>query len=226
MSSRFHLARIGAAILGASAILLATGLPASAETHAHVDQGAATNGMEVNVVQKSDHRSHPVPTTLIGLRVDGTDKSIQTYCVELKVNTKDGADMVEVPWENYPDKNSPFSANADKVNWILQNSFPTVQPADLAKKVAVLDGKTVTKEEAIAATQAAIWHYSDDADLDENKPVSDRAPAEAAGVVKALYTYLTGPANVGIKNEPRPSLQLSPSELTGKAGDKIGPFTL
>ncbi|GDY33423.1 thioester domain-containing protein [Gandjariella thermophila] len=223
MASRFQL-RIGAAILGASAALLATALPASAETHAHVDERGDVRGLMVNVV-RADHRSETVPTTLIGLQVDGGDKTIQTYCVELSVSTKNGADMAEVPWNKYPDEHSPFFTNASKVNWILQNSYPAVQPTDLAGKVAALNGKNVTKEEAIAATQAAIWHYSDGADLDADKPV-DRAPADVQGVVKALYTYLTGPANTGIKDEAKPSLDVSPKELSGKTGDKIGPFTI
>jgi TQXA domain-containing protein/LPXTG-motif cell wall-anchored protein len=224
MASRFQM-RIGAAILGASAALLVTALPASAETHARVDGSADVRGLTVNVV-RADHRTETVPTTLIGLRVDGGGKAIETYCVELSVSTKNGADMAEVPWNKYPDQHSPFFANADKVNWVLQNSFPTVQPADLAKKVEVLNGKDVTDEEAIAATQSAIWHYSDGADLDANNPVVGHAPGDAAAVVKALYNYLTGPANVGAQNEATPSLDIAPHQLSGKTGDKIGPFAL
>jgi TQXA domain-containing protein/LPXTG-motif cell wall-anchored protein len=221
MASRFHL-RVGAAILGAGAALLATALPASAETRAHVD-GPDVPGLSVHL-ERSDHA---VPTSLIGLRLDGGNQPVDTYCVELTVNTKNGADMAEVPWNRYPDEHSPFFANADKVNWILQNSYPAVpQPSELANKVGELNGKTVTKEEAIAATQAAIWHFSDGADLNAGNPVAGNAPADAATVVKALYNYLTGPANTGIKDEAKPTLDVSPSALSGKAGDKIGPFTL
>ena len=58
------------------------------------------------------------------------------------------------------------------------------------------------------------------------KPLPDRGDEAAAKDVVALYDYLTGDANIGIGDQPTPALEVSPTELSGKAGERIGPFTV
>lgn len=225
MASRLKLARAGAAVAGASvALLMATALPAAAEAaKGKVDPDRSVGGYNVNVGEK--HKN--IKTNLIGFELtDGTE--LQMYCVEINTAIDREHGMVEQPWNKYPNESSPFNENRDKINWVLHNGYPVVGGEALAKLLTE-QGTTLTDgidaKEAIAATQAAVWHYSDGTALNEEDPLpsgSDEADAD----VLALYKYLTGAANVGIGDQPDPALAVAPAEKSGKAGEKIGPFTV
>ncbi len=70
-----------------------------------------------------------------------------------------------------------------EVDWILRNSFPTRSIAELSRRVRAaghpLGAANLSEHEAIAATQAAIWHFTNGLALDtrpRNVPVAvDRA---------------------------------------------------
>ncbi|MGH3648203.1 MAG: thioester domain-containing protein, partial [Micromonosporaceae bacterium] len=102
---------------------------------------------------------------------------------------------------------------AKYVNWILHHSVPFLSAEELAEE-AGLDAPPSTPD-AVAGTQAAIWHYSDGYDLrlGENKPA-----------VEKIYTYLTGEANTGTENEPAPTLSLTPKSVSGEPGKLLGPI--
>src|SRR5699024_11380937 len=74
----------------------------------------------------------------------------------------------------------------------------------------------LSKRAAITATQAAIWFYSDDVDLDPDASRHD---------VMATYNYLTGDANQGTA-QPEASLDIHTDEVTGHAGELVGPVTI
>ncbi|KAA2262183.1 TQXA domain-containing protein [Solihabitans fulvus] len=217
MASRFTPARVGAAILGASVALLAAALPAAADgTHAKLDGNYDESGYQVQLLKAGSEKN---PTaSLIGIKIDGTDKGTQTYCVELPQSTQLGYGMDEVPWEKYPSDDSGFKKNSGKINWILHNSYPSVKPDALGKTVGV----DLSAKEAITATQAAIWHFSDNVDLDTANPLVGNEDS-AKDVVK-LYDFLVSKA-VDL-DQPTPSLAVDPKEKAGKAGDLIGPFTV
>jgi TQXA domain-containing protein len=70
-------------------------------------------------------------------------------------------------------------AHEAEVDWILRNSFPTVGTAELSRRLRAaghpLKWANVAEHEAIAATQAAIWFFTNDLQLDDrsrNEPVS------------------------------------------------------
>jgi TQXA domain-containing protein len=70
-------------------------------------------------------------------------------------------------------------AHEAEVDWILRNSFPTVGTAELSRRLRAagypLKSANVAEHEAIAATQAAIWFFTNDLQLDDrarNEPVS------------------------------------------------------
>jgi TQXA domain-containing protein/LPXTG-motif cell wall-anchored protein len=214
MASRFTPARIGAAVLGASVALMATALPAAAEVHARPDSHGDVDAYYVSV------NGHKEPTGLIGLKIDDTDALVKTYCVELPTPVAGDAEMAEVPWDHYPNPDAPFNKNSGKINWILANSYPSVALDALSAKIS---GHKLDEKEAISATQAAIWHFSDGVNLDEDKSVPD-ADGTTQGDVTALYKYLTSSATD--LNQPAPSLDLAPAEKAGQAGDLIGPFTV
>lgn len=134
--------------------------------------------------------------------------SIQTYCIDLYTGAKTGEEYKEVGWDQ---SSLHDNKDAGKIRWILQNSYPQVNDLDaLAKKVGAA---SLTEKTAAAATQAAIWHFSDDV---EAMPVDADA--------KKLTKYLEKKA----KNleEPKASLSLSPSSVAGKAGERLGPITV
>ncbi|MFE6746356.1 TQXA domain-containing protein [Kitasatospora purpeofusca] len=99
------------------------------------------------------------------------------------------------------------NADAGKVNWILRHGFPTVGVDDLGKLV---QGR-LTKAQAAAATQAAVWRLTNHVKGVLNSPVPDR-----------LVDYLVSHA-VDVEEPPAP-LSLSPASVTGSAGSVLGPI--
>ncbi|MFJ6851638.1 Cys-Gln thioester bond-forming surface protein [Streptomyces sp. NPDC091271] len=148
-----------------------------------------------------------LPAGLFEMKVDGGG-TIQTYCIDFHTPTKDGAKYLETPWDQ-----SSLGANAEagKVRWILQHSYPQVNDfAALAEKAGTgpLDEKT-----AAAGTQVAIWRFSDKADV----------TAEDANAEKLADWLEANAENVA---EPKASVGLSPAAVSGKAGETLGPITV
>jgi TQXA domain-containing protein len=219
------LARAGAAVVGASVVLMmSAAIPAGAEpATGKVDGNAYVHGHHVNV--GPDHSD--LNASLIGFELtDGT--KLQMYCVEINTNIDKKHQMVEKSWDSYPNAESPFHENRAKINWVLHNGYPVVS-TDALTALLTSQGMTlmngIDKKEAISATQAAVWHFSDGTNLDEANPLP-KGPQDAKADVVALYKYLTGEANVGIGDQPTAALAVSPDELTGEAGKRIGPFTV
>jgi TQXA domain-containing protein len=225
MAGRLKLARAGAAVVGASVtLMMAAAIPAGAEpATGKVDGNAYTHGYHVNVGPDHDDMN----ASLIGFELsDGT--KLQMYCVEINTNIDKKHQMAEKPWDSYPNAESPFNANRAKINWVLHNGYPVIA-ADALATLLTSQGVSLTngidEKEAISATQAAVWHFSDGMNLDQANPLP-KGPQDAKADVLALYNYLTGDANVGIGDQPTPALAVAPDELTGEAGKRIGPFTV
>ncbi|MGY0459373.1 Cys-Gln thioester bond-forming surface protein [Kitasatospora sp. cg17-2] len=99
------------------------------------------------------------------------------------------------------------NADAGKVNWILRHGFPTVTVEELG---AIVQGK-LTRAQAAAATQAAVWRLTNHVKGVLNSPVPDR-----------LVDYLVSHA-VDVE-EPAAPLSLAPATVTGSAGSVLGPI--
>lgn len=205
--------RLAAALLGATVALTLTALPASAAgVEGTIDRSLDEHGLEVNLGDAGKFG-----TNLIGLRLPGNAKLL-TYCIEIdtRIPRDNPPKMVEAPWDAYPHATSPFRKHNAKVNWILHNSYPVMKIEALRKALADAGVKTdgeLSVKEAIAGTQAAIWHFSDNKNLAENN----------AKNVLALYGFLTGAKNTGLA-QPAPSLDVTPKKLAGEIGKKVGPF--
>ncbi|MFD4673013.1 thioester domain-containing protein [Lentzea sp. NPDC058450] len=218
MASRF---RIGTALLGATAALAFSALPANAEVVIIPDRGDQPKGEHValkrGVGNLPDHGENYLDTSVIKLRIKDQDETkVYAYCVELPTPLKDGDHLREATWGTHPNKDSKFPQNAGKVLWILTNSFPALSMDDVKKKW----GSQFSKEETIAATQTAIWHFTDGAELDTNDGRNKQD-------VKDLYAKLVEQAEKNeIKDQPKPTLEIEPVSQTGKTGEKIGPFTV
>ncbi|GAA1958271.1 thioester domain-containing protein [Kitasatospora viridis] len=153
----------------------------------------------------TDHS--PEPGGLMLLK--GPGGMVETYCIDLNDPTEGGVKYQEAGWGA---TSLAINKDADKINWILQNSYPHVTDLGQLAKEAGVD--KLSALQAGIATQAAIWHFSDGVDA---------APDDS--VAAALTKYLEGSANTGLK-EPSPTLQLTPEKISGKSGGVLGPITV
>ncbi|CAM5252703.1 TQXA domain-containing protein OS=Streptomyces alboniger OX=132473 GN=CP975_12200 PE=4 SV=1 [Streptomyces alboniger] len=149
-----------------------------------------------------------VSAGLFEMSVDGGG-TLQTYCTDLHNPTQREAKYHETPWSG---TSLGTNKDAGKIRWILQNSYPQVNDlAALAKAAGV--GSGLTEQDAAAATQVAIWRYSDGADVDAIDPQAEK-----------LADYLQKSArNVA---EPAASLTLDPPAVSGRPGALLGPVTV
>ncbi|MGP4111615.1 Cys-Gln thioester bond-forming surface protein [Streptomyces sp. 4N509B] len=198
-----------AGLLTAGAI--ATAGPAAAQTVNPRDGGvtASLDGLTVfdriDVVIDGETRTYG--GGLFNLTADDGG-TLQTYCIDFNTGAQTGAQYKETPWESSSLQGNP---DAGRINWILQNSYPSVD--DLAALASQAGVDALTAEQAAAGTQAAIWHLSDGV---EATPQNENAAA--------LTDWLL--ANAEEVAEPGASLQLSPPQVAGKPGEIIGPITV
>lgn len=214
--------RLGAGALAAGLLVLgpATAFAEDVAVVPRAELNPANDVDGLDVMLERDVPPSGTETRLIGLEDEGV--ALWAYCVQFfEPLNYDEPEMVEVPWDEYPDPESPFHENRDNIHWILQNSYPVLDldAVETATGLEFSDG--LSTEEAIAGTQTAIWLYSDELPLDV---AYMSAGSDSEQDVAALYTYLTGDANVGIGDQPEPELSLTPASLSGEAGTVIGPF--
>jgi TQXA domain-containing protein/LPXTG-motif cell wall-anchored protein len=212
MASRF---RIGAALLGAVTALTFSALPAHAEVKIKRITDESEPGHAVFLKPAKDG-DKPVrqDTSVMTLQIDddknGTTK-VNVYCVELPTPLRKGDVLKEVPWDKHPNPNTKFKENSGKVLWILKHSYPSLS-VDKVKDAFKI--KNLDKQDIVGATQAAIWHFSDGAQLADTK--------ENDGEMVELYKRFLAEAQP--EAEPKPTLVIEPESQSGKSGDKIGPF--
>jgi TQXA domain-containing protein/LPXTG-motif cell wall-anchored protein len=225
MHGRSVLVRGGIAV-AAAAVAVTMAAPAAiaddGAARGRVVESAGTTGFSVNF----EGGQHYV-TKLFGLKLSDGSK-LKMYCVQVEVGMRTDQDMIERPWNKYPDAASPFNKNNEKINWVLHHGYPAAAVKAIEgvlgkKDVKLTDGLSV--EEAVTATQAAVWHYSDGKNLDRKKPLPYESAEESADVL-ALYDYLTGKDNAGIGQQPKPTLDIGPAKAEGKPGTRIGPFSV
>ncbi|WP_414636284.1 thioester domain-containing protein [Actinophytocola sp.] len=223
MATRF---RMGAAVAGISiAAMTLAAAPAGADDVTASVLVPSTWGYRANV---NGVEGDP-QTKLFDLKLSN-GAVLKVYCVQIWENLNhDENAMVEVPWGDYPNPSSPFVANSAKINWLLHHGYPARSLTDLAATLTaggatLYDG--LSEQEAITATQAAAWHFSDDTQLNRDNTLLDSDDEGTESDVLAFYDYLTGPANTGQAQGIAPTLELTPGEKTGASGDRIGPFTV
>ncbi|WP_436773360.1 Cys-Gln thioester bond-forming surface protein [Yinghuangia sp. YIM S09857] len=159
---------------------------------------------------------HPV-TNLKKLKADGG--LIKVYCIDLATSIKASSEYREGSWS---DSWLNDSEKTRKINWVLNNSYPKIDNLNALATTAGIDAGKLDIPEAVAATQAAIWHFSNGAQLPGQDKQGDKQVAE---IVK-LYKFLTGSKNTGVQ-EPKPALTLDPDSAQGVPGDTpIGPLKI
>ncbi|MFB6622098.1 Cys-Gln thioester bond-forming surface protein [Streptomyces sp. NPDC056374] len=206
-------ARLAAAALVSGLVMagaIATAGPALADDGAPgtggvtAKLGGMTDRDAVEIVEKNGSK-WGVQGGLFKMQVEGGG-TLQTYCIDLRTPAKHDFDYKEVGWDESSLHNND---NAGKILWILENGYPKHSAEELGKKLDV----DLSKDEAAAATQAAIWTLSDDV----------TATPKSADARKLTEQLLKDAVKL---EEPKASLSLSPSSVAGKAGERLGPITV
>ncbi|MGW5050694.1 thioester domain-containing protein [Actinokineospora sp. NPDC004072] len=212
------LGRVGAAIAAAALLLGTAALPAAAEAASgRLDRDKNIEGEALNIEGRKD----TYQASLLHLDLNGGGH-LKVYCVEINVGATEQRDMVEQPWDSYPNPNSPFHANRGKINWVLHNGFPFKSLDELNTLDLDFAADGLETNEAVSATQAAIWHFSDGVNLKQSAPSTRQ---DANQDIWALYKYLIDNAQ-DLAEQPTPVLQINPETATGEAGGLVGPFTV
>lgn len=228
MQVRSTLVRGGiAALAAAAAVMISSPAALAADDGAargRVDAHGGTVGYRLNLGRGGDYIAE-----LFDMKLSN-GSTLKLYCVQITVGLRTDVDMVERPWSKYPTKpKTSFNDNSDKINWVLHNGYPGTGLDALGKalkKAGVEAHGGISEREAIAATQAAVWHFSDGVNLDATKPLAEEDDAGANADVAALYAYFTGDQNKGIGEQPKPTLNIAADKTEGAAGGKIGPFSV
>ncbi|MHA6765542.1 Cys-Gln thioester bond-forming surface protein [Streptacidiphilus sp. PAMC 29251] len=197
--------RLGAALLAtgafaAGALTTATAASADQNGSAVATLGDILHGQSVQIPHEGQGSAGTV-----ALKEDG--QSLEVYCIDLYHGTHSGVKYGETGWDQ-----SVLSDNPDrgKIQWILEHSYPVLSASQLAQEAGV---GSLTQDEAAAATQIAIWHFSDKTDAISK----DKTTTAVAGWLEQNATNVS---------EPAPSLALSPASVAGQSGDKLGPITV
>ena len=234
-SSRARARKLLASVAAALAATLTLGTPtAQAEDHSnsypegYPKVGASSESMAgfwLNVKKQDGTSGHVMPNLFTVHTSASKEGAIKAYCIELDVNIKYESDLRVGDWKDFPGTNK-FKDNADvqsKVAWIAQRSYPQT---DLAQLIQTTSIAGLTEQEAITATQAAIWHFTNDYQWSGLKDADQAATAR----VQQLYTYLTGQNNTGLKETPQPTVEAQGSSSisftrseNGSEG-KVGPI--
>ncbi|GLZ76515.1 hypothetical protein Afil01_13220 [Actinorhabdospora filicis] len=170
---------------------------------------------------KTEYLAHPLVLTT-------SDQQTQVvYCIDLHTALKKHT-YTEADW------NTSGVKNLGKIKWLLTKSYPNVAADDvLTAAGATLPGtyNQAQKESYIyAATQAAIWSFSDNFKLhptdSTNIDGQGGAVTDVDTAVAKVYKWLTENAT-DLPDPGAPNLAFNgPDGTTGKVGDKIGPFTV
>lgn len=153
--------------------------------------------------------------------------TLQTYCVDVHNPTQPDAKYRETSWSG---TSLHDNANAGRIRWILQNSYPQVN--DLAALARKAHTGSLTEQEAAAGTQVAIWRYSDKVDVDAVSPaaekLADYLQRSARDLAEPQASLTLTPQAVSARpgDEESPSASPSPAGSKSGAGQRVGPVTV
>ena len=181
-------------------------------------------GFWLKVMKQDGSTGHVMPNLFTVHTSASKEGAIKAYCIELDVDIKYESDLRVGDWKDFPGTNK-FKDNTEiqsKVAWIAQRSYPQTDLAELIKTTGIAG---LTEQEAITATQAAIWHFTNDYKWSGLKE-ADQATTTR---VEKLFTYLTGQTNTGLKESKQPTVEAETGSITftrsenGSEG-KVGPI--
>ncbi|WP_405742082.1 Cys-Gln thioester bond-forming surface protein [Streptomyces sp. NBC_01525] len=208
-AARLAAAVVASGLVAAGAIATAGSAVADETVAGHGGATATLGGLKVydQAIVHGEGGDQPLGAGLFEMSVDNGG-TLQTYCIDVHNPTQQQAKYQEVPWSASSLHNN---ADAGKIRWILQNSYPQVN--DLAALAQKAGAQGLSEKTAAAGTQVAIWRFSDHVKVDAVNPAAEK-----------LADYLERSArNLA---EPKASLTLDPPAVSGKSGSRLGPVTV
>ncbi|GAA2122676.1 TQXA domain-containing protein [Kitasatospora saccharophila] len=167
-------------------------------------------------VQRFDPRTQGDVSLQAGpfyISIGDSDEKLPVYCIDLLNETKKDAEYQETDWNSSSLQDNPGAG--PKVLWILQHSYPAVGVDELAAASKI---KGLSEQDAAAATQVAIWSFSDP---------GIKITQKEHPLAQQFTTWLIDQANQnGKAEEPKPTLSLEPASVGGKSGSTLGPITV
>jgi TQXA domain-containing protein/LPXTG-motif cell wall-anchored protein len=177
---------------------------ASAASEAELIGPTAGHTAEIEGTVGGDTDTQSFDAGLFDLLIDGTVEA-RGYCIDINTSIAKGTELDEIEWN---EANVP---NLDKVEAILRWYHPNGDGPDGAK----ITGSDAQKA---AATQAAIWHYTDGFDLDDDDDV-----------IQANYETIVAAVEGGLEGFGEPTVDVSitsPASTEGEAGGLVGPYVI
>lgn len=143
---------------------------------------------------------------LFDVVIDGEAETF-AYCIDLHTPIPTNTDLDEIEWA------TSGVANLDKVEVILAHYHPN----GTGPEGHEIEG---TDAQKAAATQAAIWHYTDGFELDLDDSNDPKIVSNYEAILAAVDS-----AEFDGFGEPTVSLSITPPETTeGVAGNLVGPY--
>lgn len=170
-----------------------------------------------------NHDGGSTLAAMIYINPEGSDFDVIAYCIDIETSLQTRFIYEEGEWDE------SNVANLPQVQWVLHNSYPTVEPATLLDNAGFeteLDESEAMRV-AYTATQAAVWSFTDGITLDLDDPVSgsgsEQPGPDADAAVTAVYEYLT--TNAVEMPEPVTDITFD-GPTSGDLSEKIGPFSV
>ena len=161
----------------------------------------------------------PYGTYLYDVDIGDAQGHLTAYCVDFHNNYHPGVPLQEAPWADL----ASLTTEGASINWAMHHSYPFLPLTEAETTSGLAFNGGLSAAEAIAATQAALWLFSDGIPL---AGTDVRGTAAEQADVAAMYGYLTGAANTGLPTGAEPTLDLQIATTVGIAGTPIGPITV
>jgi len=217
--SRLSAVLAGAVLVGAMTIIV--GASAARDAHADpVGPGVPRTGNHVGTGLPISVAGQTYGTYLYGVDTGESGGPLVAYCVDFHSSYAPGVPLKELP---RTDLGSAADLDGAHVGWILHHSYPELSLDEVASASGLAFNDGVSAAEAITATQAAIWLFTDGITLDAGPVLG--SPAEQSDVA-ALYGYLTGAANTGLAVGTEPLLRLHSDAAIDGSRAPIGPISV
>ncbi|WP_460785878.1 VaFE repeat-containing surface-anchored protein [Microbacterium tumbae] len=161
---------------------------------------------------------HPVYAEAPADPDDPGATGLWAYCIEHDISARTFTDAVAGDYASYlGDNHFTDPVIQAKVHWVLTHSFPALGLTELGAAAGVAD---LSVDDAVEATQYAIWRYTD---LDFDAAWSWETPDS-----EAVYWYLVNGANADTAlSPPAPApveVSVTAPAASGTAGVLYGPF--
>ncbi|MEE2037815.1 thioester domain-containing protein [Nocardiopsis sp. CT-R113] len=216
--ARAVLAACAATALALGPAAPATALPLPVEPQVYSVRGQYTGVAEHGHAVTMRGETYTTTSTF-NVDLEG-DQLLTTYCIDFRTGIVADSWYREDQWDTYPGEGD--FAEPGRVHWILLNSYPVTDIQDLRGATGIA---SVDEAEALTATQAAIWHFSNGLDLEEVHQGPDLGEEVIENNVVRLYEHLVENAE-DLPHEPGSALTVSPDRDSGLAGGTVGSFTV